>query len=137
MQKKKEEHKSQLRSDPIVKLPVTSYLAIPNDKEEKLSQIIIEINSIVGKEFDPDVAIKAMLQIKDIMTKSGKLKVFAQNNTEKDFEFAYYDSVDEALIEGLEQNQDFFGMLLAHEDIKKRVLGIFTDEIYQELRDGE
>lgn len=137
VQKKKEEHKSQLRSDPIVKLPVTSYLAIPNDKEEKLSQIIIEINSIVGKEFDPDVAIKAMLQIKDIMTKSGKLKVFAQNNTEKDFEFAYYDSVDEALIEGLEQNQDFFGMLLAHEDIKKRVLGIFTDEIYQELRDGE
>ncbi len=137
VQKKKEEHTSQLRSDPIVKLPVTSYLAIPNDKEEKLSQIIIEINSIVGKEFDPDVAIKAMLQIKDIMTKSGKLKVFAQNNTEKDFEFAYYDSVDEALIEGLEQNQDFFGMLLAHEDIKKRVLGIFTDEIYQELRDGE
>ena len=137
VQKKKEEHKSQLRSDPIVKLPVTSYLAIPNDKEEKLSQIIIEINSIVGKEFDPDVAIKAMLQIKDIMTKSGKSKVFAQNNTEKDFEFAYYDSVDEALIEGLEQNQDFFGMLLAHEDIKKRVLGIFTDEIYQELRDGE
>lgn len=137
VQKKKEEHTSQLRSDPIVKLPVTSYLALPNDKEEKLSQIIIEINSIVGKEFDPDVAIKAMLQIKDIMTKSSELRVFAQNNTEKDFEFAYYDSVDEALIEGLEQNQDFFGMLLAHEDIKKRVLGIFTDEIYQELRDGE
>ena len=76
-----------------------------------------------------------MLQIKDIMLKSEKLKTAAQNNTEKDFEFPYFDNIDEALIEGLEQNQDFFSLLLGNEEMKKRVMGIFMDEIYNELKE--
>ena len=107
---------------------------LPEDKEEKLSEIILEINSIVGKEYDRDVAIKAMLQIKDIMMKSDKLKTSAKNNTEKDFEFVYYDNVDDALVEGLEQNQDFFSLLLSNDEMKKKVLGIFADEIYKSLK---
>jgi AcrR family transcriptional regulator len=42
---------------------------------------------------------------------------------------------DDALIEGLTQNQDFFTLLLQNEEIKKEVLGIFTDEIYKSLRE--
>lgn len=38
------------------------------------------------------------------MMKSDTLKKSAKNNTEKDFEFSYYDSIDDALIEGLSQN---------------------------------
>ena len=75
-----------------------------------------------------------MLQIKDIMMKSEKLKTSAKNNTEKDFEFAYFDNIDDALIEGLEQNQDFFSLLLNDEEIKREVLGIFTEEIYTSLK---
>lgn len=134
VQKKKAEHKSNMKSDPIVKLPAADYFLLPEDKEEKLSEIILEINSIVGKEYDRDVAIKAMLQIKDIMMKSDKLKTSAKNNTEKDFEFVYYDNVDDALIEGLEQNQDFFSLLLSNDEMKKKVLGIFADEIYKSLK---
>lgn len=52
----------------------------------------------------------------------------------KDFEFAYFDNVDDALIEGLNQNQDFFSMLLQNDEIKKQVLGIFAEEIYHSLR---
>ncbi len=40
--------------------------------------------------------------------KSDELKASAKNNTEKDFEFAYFDNIDDALIAGLSQNQDFF-----------------------------
>ena len=66
--------------------------------------------------------------------KSDKLKTSAKNNTVKDFECSYFDDIDDALIEGLEQNQDFFFMLLSNDEIKRQVLGIFTEEIYTSLR---
>lgn len=75
-----------------------------------------------------------MFQIKDIMMKSEELKSSARNNTEKDFEFAYFDNIDDALIEDLNQNHDFFSLLLQNEEIKREVLGIFTNEIYKSLR---
>lgn len=104
-------------------------------KKERLSQIIDEINSRTGKAFDSDVAVKAMLQIKDLLLKSDKLKKSAKNNSEADFEFSFYDDIDDALIEGLEQNQDFFSLLLNNEELKKSVLGIFASEIYKALRE--
>lgn len=42
--------------------------------------------------------------------------------------------IDDVLIEGLEQNQDFFSLLLSNKDIKEKVLGIFTEEIYNSLK---
>lgn len=66
--------------------------------------------------------------------KSEELKSSARNNTEKDFEFAYFDNIDDALIEDLNQNHDFFSLLLQNEEIKREVLGIFTNEIYKSLR---
>lgn len=134
-QNKKGSYSKKLKSDPMVKLPTAEKFGIPDDKEDKLSNIIIEINSRVGREYDRDFTVKSMLQIKDIMLKSEKLKTAAQNNTEKDFEFPYFDNIDEALIEGLEQNQDFFSLLLGNEEMKKRVMGIFMDEIYNELKE--
>ena len=137
VQKKNAEHKSKLKSDPVIKLPTADHFVLSEDIEEKLSQIIAEINSIAGKDYDNDVAVKAMLQIKDIMMKSEKLKRSAKNNTEKDFEFAYFDNIDDALIEGLEQNQDFFSLLLGNDEMKKKVLGIFSDEIYNSLKNAD
>ena len=136
VQKKEEEHtKTNLKSDPIIKLPTAENFGLTEDKVEKLSEIIAEINSIAGKNYDNDVAVKAMLQIKDILLKSEKLRTSAKNNTEKDFEFAYFDDIDDALIEGLEQNKDFFSLLLSNDDIKKKVLGIFAPEVYKMLKD--
>lgn len=66
--------------------------------------------------------------------KSDNLKASVKNNTIKDFEFSYFDDIDDALIEGLEQNADFFSFLLNNEEIKREVLGIFTEEIYNSLK---
>ena len=71
------------------------------------------------------------------MLKSDKLRTSAKNNTIKDFEFSYFDDIDDALIEGLSQNQDFFSLLLNNEELKRQVLGIFTDEIYKSLRNDD
>ena len=138
VQKKGSEYtKSSLIADPIVKLPTAEAFNLTPDKVEKLSVIIAEINSKTGKTYDNDVAVKAMLQIKDILLKSEKLRESARNNTEKDFEFSYFDDIDDALVEGLSQNQDFFSLLLNNEEIKRQVLGIFTSEIYESLREEE
>lgn len=53
------------------------------DRVQKLSEIIAEINSIAGKDYDNDIAVKAMLQIKDIMMKSDKLKTSARATQKK------------------------------------------------------
>ena len=73
----------------------------------------------------------------DILMKSEKLKTSARNNTQQDFEFSYFDDIDDALIEGLSQNQDFFSMLLSNDEMKRQVLGIFSDEIYKSLRNAK
>ena len=121
VQKKAEEHTTpNLVAQPVVKLPTAESFGLTEAKEERLSQIIAEINSRTGKAYDNDVAVKAS----------------ARNNTVKDFEFSYFDDIDDALIEGLEQNQDFFSLLLSNDEIKRQVLGIFTDEIYKSLREA-
>lgn len=136
VQKKGEEHKGEkLTPDPIIKLPTADTIVLPEDKQERLSVIIAEINSKTGKSYDNDVAIKAMLQIRDLLMKSEKLRTSAKNNTLQDFEYSYFDDIDDALIEGLSQNQDFFALLLNNEEIKRQILGIFTDEIYKSLRE--
>ena len=138
IQKKGEEHKKpDLVAKPVVNLPTAEHFGLTEDKIQKLSEIIDEINSRTGKSYDNDVVIKAMLQIRDIMMKSDKLKTSAKNNTQKDFEFSYFDDIDDALIEGLSQNQDFFSMLLSNDEMKRQVLGIFSDEIYKSLRNSD
>lgn len=137
VQKKGEEHtKTKLVADPVMKLPIAEHFGLTEDKEKRLSEIIDEINSRTGKNYDNDVVVKAMLQIRDILLKSDKLKTSAKNNTQKDFEFSYFDDIDDALIEGLSQNQDFFSLMLSNDEMKREVLGIFADEIYKSLRNA-
>ena len=121
---------------PVMKLPTAEHFGLTEDKEQRLSEIIDEINSRTGKSYDNDVVVKAMLQIRDILMKSDKLKTSEKNNTQKDFEFSYFDDIDDALIKGLSQSQDFFSLLLSNDEMKRQVLGIFSDEIYKSLRDA-
>ena len=136
IQKKGGEYKTtKVTPDPIVKLPTADDFNLNEDKVKRLSEIIDEINSKTGKTYDNDVVIKAMLQIKDLMMKSEKLRESAKANMESDFSFSYFDGIDDALIEGLSQNQDFFSLLLSNDEMKKEVLGIFIGEIYRSLRE--
>ena len=128
-------HKEKVKAQPNVKLAMTE-INLTEDEEKKLSEIIADINSRAGKQYDNDVAVKAMLQIKDILLKSNELKASALANNQNDFEFTYFDNIDDALVEGLSQNQDFFTLLLNNDEIKKEVLGVFASEIYRSFRTG-
>ena len=120
-----------------MKLPQAESFNLTKAKEEHLSVIIAELNSKTGKNFDNGVVVKSMLQIRDLLMKSDKLRVSAKNNNLKDFEFSFFSNIDEALIEGLSQNEEFFTLLLNNDEIKREVLGIFTGEIYKSLRTAE
>lgn len=69
------------------------------------------------------------------MSKSEALKTSAKHNTEKDLEFSFFDGIDDALIEGLSQNQDLCTLLLQNEDMKKQVLDIYAPEVYKKLKE--
>ncbi len=127
--------KKQHVSKPIVNLPTTGVGLINEDKELKLSEIIAEINARTGKNFDKDMSIKAILQINDLLLKSEGLKIAAKNNTESDFEFKFFEELDDVLIEGMATNNEFFTLLLNNNDMKKEVLGIFAKEIYRKLKE--
>ena len=133
---KGEYKKPDLVADPYVKLPMAES-KLSEDEEKKLSQIIEEINSRTGNNFDKDVAAQAMLQIKEILLKSQKLQQSALVNSEDEFKFSYFDDIDDALVQGLEQNQDFFSMLLSNPEIKKQVMGVFVTEVYKTLKNKD
>lgn len=121
-------------ADPKVTLPTAETFNLTEDEEQKLSDIIKEVNSRTGKFFDTDVAFKAALQIRDLLKKDPDLIASAKSNKLKDFEFPFYEKLDDALVDGLQQNQEFFTMLLNNSDIKKEVLGIFLKSIYKDLK---
>jgi type I restriction enzyme R subunit len=134
-QKKGEEVKLKpLGSDPYLNLPTADIFNLTEDEEQKLSDIIKEVNSRTGKSFDNDVALKAALQIKDLLKKNPNIIASARVNPLNDFEFSFYSGIDDALVDGLQQNQDFFTMLLNNNDLKREVLGIFLKGIYDDLK---
>lgn len=66
VQKKGEEHTTRnLVASPVMKLPTAEHFGLTKDKEKRLSEIIDEINSHTGKNYDNDVVEKAMFQIKE------------------------------------------------------------------------
>ncbi len=98
--------------------------------------IKLMVNILLAEGCDDIFDDGKVVTILDILLKSDKLKASAKNNTVQDFEFSYFDNIDDALIKGLDQNQDFFSLLLSNDNIKRQVLGIFTEEIYQSLREA-
>lgn len=123
----------QVIAKPAIKISDTMSRKGQTEKKEKLSQIIDEINQTMGKQYERDETIQSVLQIQDMLRKSSVLKTAARNNTERDFAKTFYRDTDELLIRHIEQNEDFFGLLLENEAIKKQVLGIFVNEIYREF----
>ena len=60
-------------ADPTVSLPTAETFNLTEDEEQRLSDIIKEVNSRTGKSFDNDVAFKAALQIRDLLKKNPDL----------------------------------------------------------------
>ncbi len=69
------------------------------------------------------------------MLKNGHLRDSARNNSLRDFKFAYFDAVQDALIEGYEHNQEFYSLLLDDDERKRELMQVFLEDIYKKLRE--
>ena len=134
-QKKTGEETREIESKPEVDLPKPNEVFFDESAKKKLSEIIDEINATYNKNFDVDVASKSALQMRDLLLKNGHLRDSARNNSLKDFKFAYFDAVQEALLEGYEQNQDFFALLLDNDEKKRELMQVFLEDVYKNLRE--
>lgn len=133
-QKKTDEKTSDIESKPEIALPTADSVMIEKIRK-KLSEIIEEINASYNKSFDVDVATKSAFQMRDLLLKNGHLRDSAKHNTLKDFKFAYFDAVQNALLDGYEQNQDFFTLLLDNDEKKRELMQVFLEDIYKKLRE--
>ena len=133
-QKMTGEETAPIESKPEVNLPKPNEVYFDEATKKKLSEIIDEINAAYNKNFDVDVASKSALQMRDLLLKNGHLRDSARNNTLKDFRFAYFDAVQDALLEGYEQNQEFFALLLDNDEKKRELMQVFLEDVYKNLR---
>ena len=134
-QRKTGEETAPIESKPEVSLPKPNEVYFDEAAKKKLSEIIDEINTAFNKNFDVDVASKSALQMRDLLLKNGHLRDSARNNTLKDFRFAYFDAVQDALLEGYEQNQEFFTLLLDNDERKRELMQVFLEDVYRNLRE--
>ena len=72
--------------------------------------------------------------MRDTLLKNGHLRDSAHNNSLKDFKFAYFDAVQDALLKGYAQNKDFFALLLNNDEKKRELMQVFLEDIYRNLR---
>ena len=136
-QRKTGEETADIESKPEVTLPKPNEIYFDEKVKKKLSEIIEEINAAYNKNYDINVASKAAWQMRDLLLKNGHLRDSARNNTLRDFKFAYFDAVQDALLKGYEQNQDFFALLLDNDEKKRELMQIFLEDIYKNLRNDE
>ena len=121
-------------SDPMVQLAGVS-TRLTTDERDHLSEIIAVVNARVGGGLDEDVAMVTGLQIKELLLKVEALKASAKANSEEDFAIAYYDSGEDVLYDGLQQNNQFFGEVLKDDELMQRLLGLYVHDVYKTLRE--
>ena len=78
------------------------------------------------------------MQIRDLLLKSAdikeRLEKSAKSNTIDEFKFTYDDCVQDALVEGFDQNVDFYTLLLNNEEVRAKFAAVFMTEVYRILR---
>lgn len=125
---------SMIVAEPEIKYGEPKPVSVELEQKRRLSEIIEEINLEKGMNIDSNLAFSSLDQIKNILLNNNDLKTSANINPYSNFGFSYYKNVDKALIEGYEHNKDLYKLLLDDEDAKKRILGIYMEEIYKNLQ---
>lgn len=103
---------------------------------KRLSEIIEEFNMLHGTNFDSDIELESVIHVKEILVKDEELKRSAMVNSKNDFKLEYNRRIDDALIEGMERNQNFNNTLLSNDVLKHSIFDLFLDEIYKRLKNS-
>ncbi|QKF64712.1 type I restriction endonuclease subunit R [Campylobacter corcagiensis] len=135
-QEKTGEYSSRLKSDPLISPVSVTTSGSRDDKEERLSVIIDEINILNGGKLDKDLAIKSVYGVVKRVKNSQELKNSANNNSFDDFKLLYSSVIEEDLTNNYYKNEEFNSVLLNNEEMKNKIFNIFASDIYQGFRNS-
>lgn len=128
--------KPKIEANPNVKLPDLDGVE-GEDEEERLSVIIKQLNSLYGLDADPKVITKSMGQIKAALTANKKLAKTAKVSSFEQYLLPFYQAGQDAISDCLDQNEQFFSLLLKNEDAFKIVLDAISKQVYESQKGDE
>ena len=137
--KKKAEHKGEkLEAAPEVSVLRGVGMGLPEDTMEALSKIIAEWNARFGTKFDTGVAAGSLMSLRGTLQENESLKRSAKANNRRDFVNTVDDQTEGALVDNYDKHQEFYQFLLNHADVRKDLVHLLVDDLYNGLRrEGE
>lgn len=139
-QKQKEIHQhSQIEAKPEVAIKKPTQVTLEEEQKKTLSAIIDELNNFYNKDYEVDSTTKAAMQIRDLLLNNPsirkKLEKSARSNGINEFKYTYDDCMQEVLVEALDQNTDFFTLLLNTPEVRNKFAQVFMQDVYHLLGD--
>ena len=139
-QKQKEVHQhSEVEAKSEVTIKKPKQVTLEEDQKKTLSTIIDELNNFYNKDYEVDSTTKAAMQIRDLLLNNPsirkKLEKSARSNGIHEFKYTYDDCMQEVLVEALDQNTEFFTLLLNTPEIRNKFAQVFMPYVYHLLGD--
>lgn len=131
---KTSEHKGKkLEASPEVSVARGIGTSLSQDQTETLSKIIAEWKAKYGKSFDPAVAASSLIALKETLAKDEKIRCSAKVNSKRDFVNTVDDQAESALVDNYDKNTDWYSFLLDQKEIRKDLIHILVDDLFDEL----
>ncbi|WP_165171447.1 DEAD/DEAH box helicase family protein [Adlercreutzia sp. ZJ242] len=134
---KTSEHKGEaLAAEPEVSIARGIGMSLTKDQMDTLSKIVAEWNARYGRSFDPTIAAGSLVALKETLKKDEKIRRSAKVNTKRDFVNTLDDQTEAALVENYDKNTDWYAFLLDQREIRKDLIHILVDELFEGLSRG-
>ena len=133
----KEHEAKQIKASPYVSIP--RGIGKPRSGDRKrLSGIVKDWNARFGQNFSDDVAETVHKTLYWALQADEKVKLSAKVNSREDFTNTVDDRAMDALVEKRAEHQEFYDFLLNHADVRKDLVHLLVDDLYNGLRrEGE
>ncbi len=129
------EHKDEeLKASPVVTIGRGVGMSLPPDTFEKLSAIIAAWNARFGTSFDTDIAASSLITMRGTLRSNERIRQSAKANSKRDFTNTVDDQTEAALVEDYDKHQEFYSFLLGHADVRKDLVRLLVDDLYNGLR---
>ena len=102
-------------------------------KKIPLSVIIEELNEKYGTEFSETERL-AVEQIKNNLVANQDLKIKAENNTMKTFQYAFEKEFKDGVVKEYEKNHDFYGRILKDEEFRDKLMRLMMYDVYNSFK---
>ena len=112
-------------------------MGLAKDTLAALSEIIAEWNARFGTHFDTDTAASSLMSLRSSLSGNNHIKQSAKANSKQDFTNTVDDQTEDALVENYDKNQEFYNFLLSHQEVRKDLVHLLVDDLYNGLRRDE